>query len=167
MPSTELTRSDPRTNKARLMRKSMTLEERIVWSQLKQLDIKGHFRRQVPIGKYFADFAHLGAKLIVEIDGSQHGSINGMAHDTIRTVFLESIGFRVLRFWNNEILSNRDGVIETILAALHQELESFAPHPKSLPTAMRGEGLYTCSKSLTSYQVSIYHEQSRTTNRLW
>ncbi len=135
MSHTELSRSDPRTNKARFMRKSMTLEERIVWSQLKELDIKGHFRRQVPIGKYFADFAHLGAKIVVEIDGSQHGHPKGITHDIHRTVFLESIGFQVLRFWNCDVLSNKDEVIATILSTLSMRQ---SPHPKSLPAASGG-----------------------------
>ena len=124
-------RSDPRTKKARSLRKSMTLEERIVWSQLKQVDIIGHFRRQVPIGSYFVDFAHLGAKLIVEIDGSQHGSPIGLHKDQRRTNFLESCGFEVLRFWNYEVCKNRDDVIKTIFLKL---VERQTPHPQSLPT---------------------------------
>lgn len=132
MPCTEPNRKDPRTSKARSMRKSLTLEERIIWSELKQLDIKGHFRRQVPIGKYFADFAHLGAKLVVEIDGSQHGFAKGIINDARRTSFLENLGFQVLRFWNCDVLSNKDGVVETILNALQNRQ---TPRPKFLPAA--------------------------------
>ena len=127
-------RTDARTGKARALRRSMTLEERIVWSQLKLLDIEGHFRRQVPIGPYFADFAHLTSKLVVEIDGGQHGSIKGLRLDNKRTAYLEGAGFTILRFWNEDVRSNRNGVIETILAEFNRR---GTPHPISLP-AMNG-----------------------------
>ena len=78
----------------------------------------GHFRRQAPIGPYFADFAHLGAKLVVELDGAQHGMAPGQRRDAVRGAYLREAGYRVLRFWNNEITDNLEGVVEAILAAL-------------------------------------------------
>ena len=133
-------RNDARTPRARSLRKRMTLEERIVWSQLKRLDIEGHFRRQAPIGPYFADFAHLGLRLIVEIDGAQHNLPSGILRDAARTAYLDAAGFQVLRFWNNEIRDNRDGVIETILTALslRPSLSTDTPHPLSLPAINGG-----------------------------
>ncbi len=78
----------------------------------------GHFRRQAPIGPYFADFAHHGARLVVELDGAQHGLPTGQRHDAIRDAYLDAAGYRVLRFWNDEVVENLDGVVETILAAI-------------------------------------------------
>ena len=71
------------------------------------------FRRQVPVGPYIVDFLCVGAKLIVEADGSQHAE---SLRDRVRDAYLESQGWKVLRFWNNEVLQNREGVLETILA---------------------------------------------------
>jgi very-short-patch-repair endonuclease len=96
----------------------MTPEERMVWSQLKLLDIEGHFRRQVPVGPYFADFAHHGARIIVEIDGGHHGMPRVAARDARRDAWFAANGYRVLRFWNNEVRENLGGVIDTILHAL-------------------------------------------------
>ena len=78
-----------------------------------------HFRRQVPIGPYVADFACMAARLIVEVDGSQHGSDQGHARDQERTRWLEKEGYRVLRLWNNDITQNIEGVLETIYVALY------------------------------------------------
>ena len=77
-----------------------------------------HFRHQVPLGPYYADFASHAARLIIEVDGSQHGE----ERDAARTHFLEGEGYRVLRFWNNEVLGNLDGVLRTIAAALPSPL---------------------------------------------
>ena len=112
-------RRDPRTPRARSLRRSATPAERRLWRQLRLLELQGgHFRRQVPIGPYFADFAHHGARLIVELDGAQHGLPAGQRHDAVRAAYLEGAGYRILRFWNGEVVENLDGVVETILAAL-------------------------------------------------
>jgi very-short-patch-repair endonuclease len=73
----------------------------------------------VPIGPYIADFACLAARLIVEVDGSQHGIDRNKLKDDERTRWLESEGYRVIRFWNNEIAENIDGVLDTIYAAVY------------------------------------------------
>ena len=83
-----------------------------------------HFRRQVPIGPYIADFACMAARLIVEVDGSQHGHDAGMQKDAKRTQWLEQQGYRVLRFWNNEVTRNIKGVLEAIHAELYGSLDS-------------------------------------------
>ena len=85
--------------------------------RLHQMD--GHrFRRQVPIGRFVADFACHDARLVVEIDGSQHDAAS--PGEIERTGFLEREGYRVLRFWNNEVLTNLEGVYDVIAAALQQ-----------------------------------------------
>ena len=89
-------------------------------NHLRKLDLEGsHFRRQVPIGPYVADFACMAARLVIELDGSQHGEDRHKAHDGVRTEWLEKQGYRVLRFWNNDIAKNMDGVMETIYAAIY------------------------------------------------
>ena len=83
-----------------------------------------HFRRQVPIGPYVADFACMAARLIIEVDGSQHGDDAGMQKDAKRTQWLEQEGYRVLRFWNNDVTRNIKGVLEAIHVALYGSLNS-------------------------------------------
>jgi len=103
---------------ARTMRKAPTEAERKLWRHLRhRLDLPGtHFRRQVRLGRYIADFASDGAKRVIEIDGSQHAEQPGS--DAERMKFFESQGYRVVRFWNNEVLTNIDGVLEVIQNAL-------------------------------------------------
>jgi very-short-patch-repair endonuclease len=78
-----------------------------------------HFRRQVPIGNFIADFACLAGKLLIEVDGSQHGDLPGVTRDKKRTAWLEKEGYRVLRFWNNDITNDLEGVMERIYEALY------------------------------------------------
>jgi very-short-patch-repair endonuclease len=105
--------------RARWLRAHATDAERILWPSLRLLRAQGHhFRRQVPLGKYFADFACKRAKLIVELDGAQHGTAEAMLDDDVRTKFLSTLGYRVLRFANDDVFDDRDGVIEAILRAL-------------------------------------------------
>jgi len=101
---------------ARYLRKNSTDAERILWRHIRAKQIHGfRFRRQVQIGAYFADFVCLEARLVVEVDGGQH---NERETDAIRDRCLADAGFEVLRIWNNEVLGNIDGVLETISAAL-------------------------------------------------
>jgi very-short-patch-repair endonuclease len=83
-----------------------------------------HFRRQVPIGPYVADFACMAARLVIEVDGSQHGETAAEARDEMRTQWLEREGYRVLRFWNNELTENMQGVLEAVHAALYGSRDS-------------------------------------------
>jgi very-short-patch-repair endonuclease len=87
-----------------------------------------HFRRQATVGPYDVDFACHERRLVIEVDGSQHGEVANGAADAVRTAFLQSRGYRVLRFWNNEVLMETRAVLEAIYAALHESPES-APHP--------------------------------------
>ena len=105
---------------ARRLRANQTGAETALWRELRKLETKDtHFRRQVPIGPYVADFACLASRLVIELDGSQHGEEPIKSRDDERTRWLESEGYRVLRFWNNDVTNNLDGVLETIYAALY------------------------------------------------
>ena len=115
---TDRAMAPPQRTFARGMRKEPTEAEQKLWWHLRhRLPVEGtHFRRQVQIGPYLADFACHRSKLIVEIDGGQHAERT--AQDAARTVRLEAEGYRVLRFWNNDVLSNTDGVLTVIQSAL-------------------------------------------------
>jgi DNA repair protein RecO (recombination protein O) len=107
------------TIKSRELRKNQTDVERKLWHHLSQKQLEGYrFRRQHPIGdKYIVDFICLESKLVIELDGGQHSQ--QQEYDSKRTEFLESEGYRVLRFWNNDIVENIEGVVTSILEALH------------------------------------------------
>jgi very-short-patch-repair endonuclease len=102
---------------ARALRKRMTPHEFKLWVQLRLID-EFHFRRQVPIGPYIVDFAEKTGKLVIEVDGSQHGEPENVAKDTKRDSYLKNKGYKVLRVWNIEVDQNMSGVIDTILLAL-------------------------------------------------
>jgi very-short-patch-repair endonuclease len=88
-----------------------------MWPFLRLGFSNSHFRKQVPIGRLAADFASHRAKLIIEVDGGQHGG----TRDAARPRVLEAAGYRVIRFWNNEVIGNADGVARMIEAALVSE----------------------------------------------
>lgn len=103
---------------ARKLRREMTEAERLLWYHLRNRRLAGFkFRRQVPIGPYIVDFLCPEKRVIVEIDGGQHNFPDERARDLERTRFLESRGYKVLRFWNNEVLWNLGGVLSVILEA--------------------------------------------------
>ncbi|MFC3108439.1 endonuclease domain-containing protein [Undibacterium arcticum] len=106
------------TANARSLRSDMTDVERMLWRALrgKQLE-HSRFRRQHPIGPYIADFACLDKKLVIELDGGQHQ--DRIAYDARRTAFLQLQGWQVVRFWNNDVLNNLDGVLATVVDALN------------------------------------------------
>ena len=117
---------------AKKLRSSMTDAERRLWYRLRAHRFDGHkFKRQVPIGPYIVDFACLGRKLVIEVDGGQHVESRS---DITRDRYLSSEGFRVLRFWNNDVLRNTEGVLEMVLSAL-------TPSPGALcaPPSPQGE----------------------------
>jgi very-short-patch-repair endonuclease len=110
---------------ARALRKRLTPQEVKLWVKLRELKSLGfHFRRQAPIGRYIVDFVSFRSQLIIEADGGQHGMPEGAQSDQVRDVFLQSQGFRILRFWNSDIDANLAGVMESILNELkHQRSE--------------------------------------------
>jgi adenine-specific DNA-methyltransferase len=119
--------------RARSLRETSTDAEALLWFHLRDRRLANHkFRRQRPIGSYFADFACVEARLVVELDGGQHAQ--AAAYDEDRTRFMQSQGYRVLRFWNDEVLTRTKAVRERILQALQED----NPHPHPLPQA--GEG---------------------------
>lgn len=98
--------------RSRSLRKSQTEAEKRLWNAVRNRQIAStKFRRQVPIGPCIADFVAFEKRLIVEVDGGQHAE---STVDAKRTAYLEEQGFRVIRFWNNEVLNNLDGVLLTI-----------------------------------------------------
>src|SRR5437588_2005341 len=110
---------DQRVPKARRLRRDTTDAERKLWLRLRRLPVGGsHFRRQATIGPYFADFACHRSRLVIELDGGQHNEARGIAADAQRTADLNARGYRVLRFWNNDVLTDVEGVMETIAAAV-------------------------------------------------
>ena len=112
---------------ARALRQAMTDAEQQLWFRLRAKRLAGpHFRRQHPIPPYVADFCCISAKLIVEIDGSQHAE----AGDAKRDAYLESQGFRVMRVWNNEVMCRLDDVLAAILQAARVRTLSPAPSPE-------------------------------------
>ncbi|MGB3865695.1 MAG: DUF559 domain-containing protein [Xanthobacteraceae bacterium] len=124
---------DRRVPRARNLRQNPTDAERKLWRRLRALPCAAHFRRQATIGPYFADFACHTNRLVIEVDGGQHA---GSAVDATRTADLEARGYRVLRFWNNDVLGNIDGVLEVIIDALRVS----PPTPAPSPPQERGEG---------------------------
>ncbi|MFZ1390242.1 MAG: DUF559 domain-containing protein [Dokdonella sp.] len=108
---------------ARKLRTTMTDAERRLWSRLRDRRLGGFkFRRQVPIAGFVADFACLDANLIVEVDGGQH--VDEAESDLQRTRKLDELGFRVVRFWNDDVLIRTDDVLEAIRLALSGESAS-------------------------------------------
>ena len=111
------------TARARALRRTMTDTERWLWHRLRDRRLGGNkFVRQMPVGQYFADFGHRGARLVIEIDGSQHAD---SPYDDRRDRYLLDQGFRVLRFWNHEVSGDLTSVCETILAAVEDRLEPY------------------------------------------
>ncbi len=114
---------------AKQLRTEMTDAERKLWHRLRAGQAGVKFRRQQPIGRYIVDFVCFEQKLIFELDGGQHA--DAIEKDGARTQWLESQGFTVLRFWNNDIMNNIEGVLMRILDAL-------SPSPQ--PSPIKGEG---------------------------
>jgi very-short-patch-repair endonuclease len=114
---------DARVPRARALRRDMTEAEKRLWQRLRQPPFKEHhFRRQATIGPYFCDFASHSLKMVIEVDGGQHAD---NAADDRRTAYLNSAGYRVLRFWNHEVLKNLSGV----LTAIDTEIAEAPPTP--------------------------------------
>ena len=111
---------------AQFLRKNQTDVERRLWDALRNRQLSDYkFRRQHPISPYAVDFVCLESKVVVEVDGGQHA--DRVEQDMALTVFLESLGYRVLRFWNNEVNENLEGVLMVILTAL------VSPSPQPSP----------------------------------
>ena len=128
---------------ARRLRRELTDPERLLWGQLRAHRQDGlAFRRQAPMGPYVVDFACHAARLVIELDGGGHSWANRSSRDATRDAWLADRGYRVLRFWNDEVVRNLHGVVETILAAAAERLLAVTTRggPPSLPSPARGEG---------------------------
>ena len=122
--------------RARRLRREQTDAERKLWARLRARELDGFkFRRQFVIGPFIADFCCFEQRLVVELDGGQHADQSDA--DRRRADFLHSRGFRVLRFWDNEVMENIDGTLEQILLSLDKPSSSSVPSPFPLP---EGEG---------------------------
>jgi very-short-patch-repair endonuclease len=122
-----------RVNIARKLRRNQTDAERKLWFCLKDRRLDNlKFRRQAPVDRYVADFLCADAHLIVELDGGQHDP--NSENERARTHQLEAMGYFVLRFWNDDVLNNIDGVLERII----ETARPIAPHPNPLPNGERG-----------------------------
>ena len=119
-------------HKAGELRKEPTPAESRLWSRIRNDQLGINFRRQHAIGNYIPDFCSPKAKLIIELDGSHH--LEQEEYDSQRTKYLESLGYRVVRFWNHDVTNNIDGVILVILHALEDKLpKNDDGHIRSLP----------------------------------
>ena len=104
---------------AKRLRRDATQAEQKMWQQLRNRRLAGlKFRRQMPIGPYVVDFICLEQGLVIEVDGSQHGTQTNQMHDEARTGYLNQQGFRVIRVWNNDVLSRMEVVLAHIWASL-------------------------------------------------
>ena len=111
------------TQRARKLRAEATDAERALWARLRRRQVLGYkFRRQQPLGHYIVDFVCFEKRLIVEVDGSQH--IEQQSYDEARGQWLESQGYRVLRFWNDEVLNRTESVVEAIAEQLAPSSEA-------------------------------------------
>ncbi|THV17543.1 endonuclease domain-containing protein [Rhizobium rhizophilum] len=121
---------------AKRLRSTSTDAERKLWRHLWRIPIDGsHCRRQVPIGPYIADFACHQIGLIIELDGSQHAKDAELVRDAARTSFLEKQGYKVIRFWNAEVLTELEAVLDTIYAAVREREIFFELHPNVWPSS--------------------------------
>ena len=124
--------------RARQLRKSMTRHEAKLWIELKAFNKEYgyHFRRQAVAGNYILDFVDFSRRLIIEVDGWQHGEARGARHDSQRDARFARSGFRILRFWNHEIDQSLDGVCDAILDAAWESNPKY-PSQRRPPPALR------------------------------
>jgi len=105
------------TKNARYLRKNMTDVEQLLWHRIRRKQLRGYsFRRQHPIGQYIVDFVCIKLKIVIELDGGQHA--DNKEYDKVRDEWIESQGYKTLRFWNNDVTENMDDVLQTIYKLL-------------------------------------------------
>ena len=139
--------------RARILRRNSTEAERMLWRALRLQQSEFEWRRQMPIGRYVVDFACFSAKLIIELDGGHHAFQED--YDEERTRFLQGEGYRVMRFWNRDVVENLDGVFTAIATELSKSPsplggeggpkdrmrgEPLSNNPSPQPSPTRGEG---------------------------
>jgi very-short-patch-repair endonuclease len=132
--------------RAKRLRQNLTGPEAKLWTHLKRINtVDTHFRKQVPIGPYVVDFACIRGRVVVEVDGDQHGWHAGRQRDRRRDRFLGDQGFSVLRFWNHEVLQEMESVLDTIHASLHGRMDAPA---RSMSKRAEAGGLAPTSPSM-------------------
>jgi very-short-patch-repair endonuclease len=132
-----------RRDRARELRRSQTEAEKKLWDRLKGGQRHGvKFRRQFPIGPFFADFCAATELLVIELDGSQH--MDMVVRDEQRTKYLENLGYRVVRFWDNDALASTDEVIEKISGLLKDPMVS--ERPRAGGASLPGRGSFRTSR---------------------
>ncbi len=123
----------------------MTDAERKLWRALRSRSLGAKFRRQVPLGPYVVDFVAFDPKLIIEVDGGQHATSRT---DGLRDDYFKRRGYQVLRFWNNDVMSNLEGVLTAIVTTAHPS--PGASLRDAPPSPSRGEGIGASGKAMTS-----------------
>jgi very-short-patch-repair endonuclease len=146
------------SNRARQLRRNLTSAERRLWYRVRGRRFFSYkIRRQVPLGPYVADFVCMDARLIIEVDGGQHAERS--AKDERRDTFLSERGFVTVRFWNNEVLGNFDGVLHRLKEVLDHRMELCGrhggPHPSPLPGG-RGDGIEKAGKGPGRLTLAYY-----------
>ena len=140
-------------SRAKQLRQAMTRAETLLWRYLKAGRIDGlGFRRQVPIRNYIADLVCFSAKLLIELDGEPHDFEERQKADQNRDSFFTSEGFQVLRFTNEQVMSNLEGVVEAIRQAVSSRASGSPPSP-ALPNKGGGSGEVSASTKLTNDNI--------------
>ena len=126
--------------RARRLRRDATYAERVLWAELRKL--KANFRRQAPIGRYVADFVHHASKLVIEIDGPLHETLEARQHDAERTAWLRQAGYRVIRFSDRDVADRLEIVVDRIAAEAVPPPSDPAPRGHLPPSRGKGEARY-------------------------
>jgi len=139
--------------RARSLRRRMTLPEKLLWAELRKLDL--NIRRQAPIGRYVADFAHHASCLVIEIDSARHDLPEDQLYDLERTAWLESQGYRVLRFRNADVIADAVGIANQVRIAIVPPKAKFVDSIGLIAAAQGGDGRDAHSAPLPSQPSSI------------
>ena len=125
------------SQRARALRQRMTDAERLLWRHLRNRELGGwKFKRQYPVGPFIVDFICVEKNIVIEVDGGQHAENEEL--DLQRSAYLNKMGYRVLRFWNNQVLQETEAVLEAIFAILANGKQNSPAHPNPLPHWGRG-----------------------------
>ncbi len=139
--------------RARHLRRNLTDAEKRLWFHLRASRFFGHkFQRQKTIGPYIVDFCCHESRLILELDGGQHGTLACQEKDLTREMFLKSRGYAVIRFWNHDVLANTEGVLQRIEELLKSKGR---PLPGPLPLAGEGENRAGCKERFAQPDVKV------------
>lgn len=133
-------RTPAKTARARRFRRTMTDAERKLWSRLRNNQLGVAFRRQHPLGKYVLDFYCAQLGLVIELDGGQHGESGQADRDQLRSDWLAERGLEVMRFWNNDVLNNLDGVLVSIHGRISEIAAARGIPTPTLPFSRGGSG---------------------------